>query len=611
MSVDNGNISISVYYNGTLFGKYSCLSGEGWIPDLPAGSYKATYDTDYEKFIPVTKTITVTLPPKHTFWVLNYTINSHNGPVINLNNNFDFDFDYDANFTEGIVINRPLTINGNGYTIDAKDVARIFKVESNDVVLKNIIFKNGNTSSHGGAVYFNSDGDVTNCTFTGNQASQYGGAVYFEKTGTTTNCTFTGNEATDGYGGAVWMDSGNVTNCNFAGNNAKYNGGAVFFYAGEITTCNFTNNQANYGGAVYFYGNGHVTNCNFLGNIANRGSAIYFYSKSSTKIVSDSCFLNNRAKAEELLVTKNVKNIIIVFMGGNNLLNAIYSRNDAEVTFTNVTYWGAKGMEKTENNAKPSRSINESGQNISIGIIVNDKIVLEEVKVTDENGRIVLNITAGDSYYINVRHDTDSYYTQLEKTIQHNPKFIVNVTSQKTNNLDVNITAKSNILGTISGYLLFFVSNYNQIKANYVGNGTWWAVHHFDNYGSYQVNASHSELKNVNANGGTITIKTNSTITQDNIVLNYGDSINVTVKTQGAIGIVADIDGENVDVINNYTIPISGLGAGNYTLTIKTLPDDEHDSVTKSVIITVNKVNSTLIVGDVVLDYGNTINVLL
>ena len=33
--VPNGNISISVYFkNGTWVGNYSCLSGEGWIPDL-------------------------------------------------------------------------------------------------------------------------------------------------------------------------------------------------------------------------------------------------------------------------------------------------------------------------------------------------------------------------------------------------------------------------------------------------------------------------------------------------------------------------------------------------------------------------------------------------
>ena len=38
--VTNGNISISVYFkdNGEWVRNYTCLSGEGWIPDLPVGS---------------------------------------------------------------------------------------------------------------------------------------------------------------------------------------------------------------------------------------------------------------------------------------------------------------------------------------------------------------------------------------------------------------------------------------------------------------------------------------------------------------------------------------------------------------------------------------------
>ena len=122
-----------------------------------------------------------------------------------------------------------------------------------------------------------------------------------------------------------------------------------------------------------------------------------------------------------------------------------------------------------------SGSNKATGQNITVGVVVNGKVVLNEVKVTDENGMIVLPIIAGENYYISARHDTDSYYTEAETTISNNTKFNVNVTSQTTTNKTVNLTAKSNIYSEfMPGKLLFILPNGTQINANYAGNGTWW-----------------------------------------------------------------------------------------------------------------------------------------
>ena len=114
-------------------------------------------------------------------------------------------------------------------------------------------------------------------------------------------------------------------------------------YSGSVTNCNFSGNTADGdGGAVYFNDEGNVSNCNFTGNNATTGSAIYFYTTSATKTISNSIFLNNRANSEALEVIKNENNITITFTGNDNLLNAIYSPDD--VSFTNVTYWGANGI---------------------------------------------------------------------------------------------------------------------------------------------------------------------------------------------------------------------------------------------------------------------------
>ena len=304
-------------------------------------------------------------------------------------------------------------------------------------------------------------------------------------------------------------------------------------------------------------------------------------------------------------VVKNENNITIIFAGRNNILNAIYYGGDVEVSLTNVVYWGANGKTNTgASTIKPSACNNEAGQNITIAGILNGNII-NAAEITNENGMVVLE-GAGD-YWIVVRHDDDSYYTGIEK-IFTNMKLYANVTSVTANNKTVNITAKSNIFNeTMPGKLLFILPNGANITANYAGNGSWWAEHAFEDYGVYQVNASYVGLDNVTINNGTITInKVNSTITLENIVLDYGETKNVTVTTTGATGIIAKIDGNDVTVINNYTIQIPVLDAGTYTLTVTTITDDDHNSVTKEVNITVNKVNSTLTVGDMVFDYGSS-----
>ncbi|WP_405279161.1 right-handed parallel beta-helix repeat-containing protein, partial [Methanobrevibacter sp.] len=472
------------------------------------------------------------------------------------------------------------TVNGNGAVIDmGSTYMQTFYVFSSNVTFKNLTIINARYDG-GAAIYFDHSGSVENCNFTNNTATgpaSFGGAVYFHDTGTVTNCNFINNTAGDG--GAVLIYSGSVENCNFTDNTASRDGGAVWIYSGS------------------------VENCNFTGNDATTGSAIYFLQYSATKSVSNSIFLNNRANAKDLEVIKNDNNITITFTGNDNLLNAIYSNGD--VNFTNVTYWGAKGINNTGSSPIAlSGSNREAGQNITVGVVVNNKLVLSDIKVTDEKGMIVLDIRAGENYYISVRHDTDSYYTEAERTISNNTKFNVNVTSQKTNNKTVNITAKSNIPNeVIDGKLLFILSDGNKINATYGGNGTWWAMYPFADYKVYSVNASYTGLDNVTVNNGTITInKADSTITLEDITLDYGESKNVTVKTEGATKITANINGTDVTVINNYTIAISGLAAGNYTLNVTTVPDGDHNSVSKEVKVIVNKVTAVIAVDSATVD---------
>lgn len=81
---------------------------------------------------------------------------------------------------------------------------------------------------------------------------------------------------------------------------------------------------------------------------------------------------------------------------------------------------------------------------------------------------------------------------------------------------------------TGDGKLLFILPNGTQINATYGTNGTWWAVHKFDAYGDYQVNATYVGLDNVTITNATIGISktpTEITIVNETVELLVGDSV--------------------------------------------------------------------------------------
>ncbi|WP_296882436.1 hypothetical protein [uncultured Methanobrevibacter sp.] len=192
-----------------------------------------------------------------------------------------------------ITISKSITIDGDGHILDSNSASRIFKVQTPDtVILKNIIFKNGN-SKNGGAIALDYESNiysstyVDNCTFINCQADE-SGAIYFER----------GYMYSDGGHGVKYgVCNSKIINCNFINCTAKNNGGAMCFYDytknGIIDSCNFINCTAkNNGGAVYFYpymsedidmdftyyyfnSQGVINNCSFLNCNAKKGGAIY------------------------------------------------------------------------------------------------------------------------------------------------------------------------------------------------------------------------------------------------------------------------------------------------------------------------------------------------
>jgi len=76
-------------------------------------------------------------------WLQNQIDTTPIGGVLDLNCNITYNPDVEMALNSGIKITKPLTINGNGYTISGSNLARVFSVHSNDVKINNITFVNG------------------------------------------------------------------------------------------------------------------------------------------------------------------------------------------------------------------------------------------------------------------------------------------------------------------------------------------------------------------------------------------------------------------------------------------------------------------------------------
>ena len=248
------------------------------------------------------------------------------GSTITLENNY-----YVAN-ADTVFISKTLTIDGNGFTIDGNKVSRIFNIEADNVVLKNITFINGcgwNVFSKeyaGGALHITGDNTViSNCHFENNwvdytdYGNQKGGAIYTEGNLQCINSTFKENgirnfEGLNHYGGAIYSNSElTIKNSNFISNyfniwdiDEGYGyGGAVYGSIVNVHNSTFENNNLNVscasGGAIYA-GVVNVYDSTFINNCAKSTNSVHIPTSvnggaisADTVNIYDSKFINNRA----------------------------------------------------------------------------------------------------------------------------------------------------------------------------------------------------------------------------------------------------------------------------------------------------------------------------
>ncbi|MGN0094421.1 MAG: hypothetical protein ACI37V_08250 [Methanobrevibacter sp.] len=233
----------------------------------------------------------------------NLVDNAANGSSINVDKDYTYSEDSDNGY---ILIDKDLTINGNGHTIDGNNFNRSFFIRGSNVKINNLRFVNGCTQygnggsvdGFGGAIYVEncSNLELNGCYFADNSASNEGGAVFISNSSSTiNNCIFTDNVASGGGAIGVYYSNFAVNNSDFTNNLANNSyGGAVNIYHSEgiFNNCSFLNNTSLRGGAIVITDkNSTINNCYFESNTGNSGGAILLYSVECT--INNSSFYNN------------------------------------------------------------------------------------------------------------------------------------------------------------------------------------------------------------------------------------------------------------------------------------------------------------------------------
>lgn len=341
----------------------------------------------------------------------------------------DYSHNADFNISTGVLINKNITIDGNGHTLDGKSKSRIFTIfyglkENNYVTLKNIVFKNGFAKIYGGAILNFAELTVDNCTFTNNYANTAGGAINSLGTLDLKNSKFDKNAA-GGDAGAVFSLNLKGGADYFRASNISINTTTEFPFImivgmnstlqhgkDNIYNCIFTNNVANGngGGAVYAYSNININSCTFNSNRAGEKGAAVFGNKDL--FIKNSKFNKNKVGMyggavyfkchEQTGHYENGKWVSSIKFYTNSIENSVFADNVAgerggaiygfQATSSDKVHC-AKAVKCTFSDNKAPKGKDIYGGTLSKSTYKNTKITLKTVTVKKSAKKLVLTAT--------------------------------------------------------------------------------------------------------------------------------------------------------------------------------------------------------------------------
>ena len=330
--------------------------------------------------------------------------------TLTLNQNVAMTAKEASDFTNGITINKDITIDGKGHTIDAKNLGRIFSIgEGFTVTLTNATLINGKADK-GGAIYNDGSLTLSDVKLSDNAADSYGGAVFNNGHLVVGNSVFDANDivnrgsASVDYGGAAiynWYDGVlTVSGSNFTNNIKNYKNGDRLVGAvatiGDATISDsyFVNNAGRWGGAITTSGaliaGDDVNTLTVSGSTFKENGGLYgagIFVAGSDFTVSDCVFDKNTAFGKGNMTPNNNNGAAIVVTDtGKDITGAITGSN-----FTNnkAQYGGAiyicEGNIAISDSLFENNSADVEGGAIDIDSAINNPVV------TVENSKFVNN----------------------------------------------------------------------------------------------------------------------------------------------------------------------------------------------------------------------------
>ena len=224
------------------------------------------------------------------------------------------DKDYKSTQSSGITLDKSLTIDGQGHTLDCDNKCGAFESKSGYITLKNLIIENG-YKGKGGAIFISGSARYTiiNCTFTNN--AKDGAAIYNNVEGGSISITGSVFDSNTGYGAIYSKGEVYVEDSKFTSNTARVGGAIYCEKSVYISSSSFSSNKAtgrigqpDEGGAIYAKGQIFAENCNFTDNTADLGGAIY----GRNYVFIENCtFKRNKAKLGGAIDKTNDGHVVI------------------------------------------------------------------------------------------------------------------------------------------------------------------------------------------------------------------------------------------------------------------------------------------------------------
>ena len=343
-----------------------------------------------------------------------------------------------ADFTNGITINKDITIDGKGHTIDAKNLGRIFSIgEGFTVTLTNATLINGK-ATEGGAIYNDGSLTLSDVKLSDNAADSYGGAVFNNGNLVVGDSVFDSNDivnrgsASVDYGGAAiynWYDGVlTVSGSNFTNNIKNYKNGDRLVGAiatiGDATISDsyFVNNAGRWGGAIstagYLLAGDDVNTLTVSGSTFKENGGLYgagIFVAGSDFTVSDCVFDKNTAFGKGDMTPNNNNGAAIVVTDTGKDITGIIT--DSNFTNNKAHFSGAVDICEGKITIKNSIFVNNSAEYCAGAIAVDSQINKPAVEIINskfdsnsaEYGGAIYNyynLTVVDSTFTNNSKDT-------------------------------------------------------------------------------------------------------------------------------------------------------------------------------------------------------------